>query len=279
MAEQKRFSLISADSLNLFLNKNKSNATDMSKLAEQLRSKLDTSKTSKIIKLLKSVINEHTELLSKVPEIEKSTQKINEALDLLVGEDELFDESTIYDNQSDMKSDELTEGLDLLKTYSNNYSNQIKTQNLVKISQSNKKYTQTFNNTRNNKRNSILEPIQEKEENKRSSLKKLSNAIKMSDKLTKVFSFDFNIFDADETLNHKTMAIISTYVFTQMNYFENNLINEDIYSKFIEELTNGYSRNVLYHNDLHAIDVFQTVSNFIHHSDIGEVRIYYIFIY
>lgn len=48
-------------------------------------------------------------------------------------------------------------------------------------------------------------------------------------------------------------------IFSRKNYFE-SLFSENKFVNFLKELTNGYSRKVRYHNDLHGSDVFQTLN-------------------
>ena len=43
------------------------------------------------------------------------------------------------------------------------------------------------------------------------------------------------------------------------------------YKNFITELIIGYNREVIYHNDLHAADVFQTVYVMIFHGKLMDV--------
>lgn len=274
-AKDKRFSLFSNDSnLNqLILSNNKSNNSDMSRLVEKVRNKLGGTKSVKVIRILKSVISDVNELIQKSPEAVKMNDKLNEAIDILVREEDFIEDS--FDNESE-KSESVSEGLDLIKSYSNNYSNEMKTNNLLRLAKSNSKFTQKGFSLKKIK-DLKLESINEDEENiiskrvKKPTIKRFSDAIRMSDKLAKLFSFDCNIFEIEESLKQKTLPTVSSHIFSRLNYFELDLIKEKVFYSFAEELTAGYSRTVVYHNDIHAIDVFQTVYNFIHHSDIDEV--------
>lgn len=272
--KDKRFSLFSNDSnLNqLILSNNKSNVSDISKLVEQVRNKLGGNKSVKVIRILKSVISDVNELVSKNPEVVKVNDKLNEAIDILVREEDYIEDS--FEGESE-KSESVSEGLDLIKSYSNNYSNEMKTNNLLRLAKSNSKFTQKGFSLKKMK-DLKLESIQEDEETKRvkkPTIKRFSDAIKMSDKLSKLFGFDCNIFEIEDSLKQKTLPTVSSRIFSHLNYFEIDLIREKVFYSFAEELAAGYSRTVVYHNDIHAIDVFQTCFNFINKSDIDEVSI------
>jgi hypothetical protein len=276
MSENKRFSIFSNDSnLNqLILSNNKSNVSDMSRLVEQVRNKLGGNKSVKVIRILKSVISDINEFVSKNPEIIKVNDKLNEAIDVLIREEDYIDDS--FEGGESEKSESVTEGLDLIKSYSNNYSNEMKTNNLLRLAKSNSKFTQKGFSLKKIK-DLKLESIKEDEETKRvkkPTIKRFSDAIKMSDKLSKLFGFDCNIFEIEDSLKQKTLPTVSSKIFSHLNYFEIDLIREKVFYAFAEELAAGYSRTVVYHNDIHAIDVFQTVFNFTHISDIDEVSIF-----
>ena len=66
---------------------------------------------------------------------------------------------------------------------------------------------------------------------------------------------------------------MSLEVFNQKNYFE-TIVNKNTFLNFIDEVTNGYTRNITYHNDIHAADVFQTVFVMFSVGDIDDVRLY-----
>ena len=46
------------------------------------------------------------------------------------------------------------------------------------------------------------------------------------------------------------------------------MVNENTFKSFIGEITNGYSRDIPYHNDLHATDVLQTLYVFLERGNI-----------
>lgn len=274
MADKKRFSLISNDSNNLLLlSKVKSNISDFSKFAEQIKMKVSGNKSFKAMMILKSILTDFNDSFSKLPELSKVKDRISEALDILSKEDEYWDES-ILETDSE-KSEEMTQALDLLKSYSNTYTHEIKTNNLKEISKSSSKFTQKGFNLKKMEKlklESIPETQDEKDTQfKKPNLKRFSEAIKTSEKINKIFTFDFNIFEIDDLLKEKTLPVVSSNVFRHLNFFEIKLINEKEFFTFAEALASGYSRSVPYHNDLHAVDVFQTIFNFFNKTEIDDV--------
>jgi hypothetical protein len=84
---------------------------------------------------------------------------------------------------------------------------------------------------------------------------------------------EFDIFDLDKILNNKTLYYITHTVFKEKKYFD-KLINIETFNNFTQAITTeGYTRDIPYHNDLHAADVFQTVFVFFSQGEFEEVRI------
>ena len=75
--------------------------------------------------------------------------------------------------------------------------------------------------------------------------------------LNKVEEFSFNIFELDELVKTNSLLYISNEIFSMLNFYE-DVINELKFRKFVSTISEGYSRNASYHNDLHAADVLQT---------------------
>lgn len=105
---------------------------------------------------------------------------------------------------------------------------------------------------------------------------------KVSTHLSLIETYDFNIFDLNELLDKNTMQSIAKEIFTRRDYLD-NLIPEDKFVNFINEMVKGYSRSVQYHNDLHGSDVFQTLNliliegkaqkvNFNYFADLKNIR-------
>jgi hypothetical protein len=76
--------------------------------------------------------------------------------------------------------------------------------------------------------------------------------------LETIDNLDYNIFELNELVETHSMTFMSVEIFGRLDFFSQKILNEDRLMKFVDEITKGYDRNVTYHNDLHAADVFQT---------------------
>lgn len=71
-------------------------------------------------------------------------------------------------------------------------------------------------------------------------------------------SFDFDIFELDRLVGRRLLSLMSHEIFERYLLFE-ELVNEDKFKSFINAITHGYTREIVYHNDIHAADVLQTI--------------------
>ena len=69
--------------------------------------------------------------------------------------------------------------------------------------------------------------------------------------------FDFNIFELDKLTGKDCLLYCATEIFDILNIFE-DIIPENTFRNFINEIASGYNRKISYHNDIHAADVLQT---------------------
>ena len=90
--------------------------------------------------------------------------------------------------------------------------------------------------------------------------------------LENVAKIEFDIFDLNELVDRKTTFYIAYEIFSREQYFE-NMIDEDKFKNFVNEIIIGYNRNIPYHNDLHAGDVMQTLYHIIDRADLKTVII------
>ena len=91
--------------------------------------------------------------------------------------------------------------------------------------------------------------------------------------LATIDNFDYNIFDLNELIETQTMTFMSVEIFSRLDYFNENILNEERLINFVNKVTKGYDRNVTYHNDLHAADVLQTAYVVIRKSETLKVII------
>lgn len=77
-------------------------------------------------------------------------------------------------------------------------------------------------------------------------------------------SIQFDIFALNEIENEQTAIIIASEILSKFDFVQSGFINCDILNNFIKKVASCYDRkNVIYHNDLHAADVMQTLHTMI----------------
>jgi hypothetical protein len=105
--------------------------------------------------------------------------------------------------------------------------------------------------------------------------------------LEKLSEFDFNIFELNDLIKEKSTFYIAYEIFSRYNFFSHESdyylnynmhmnsikIEESNFNNFINEVISGYDRKVLYHNDLHAGDVLQTIYLIIENGDLQNVKL------
>ena len=83
---------------------------------------------------------------------------------------------------------------------------------------------------------------------------------KLSEPMEKISSCDFDIFELNDLLGKKTSVYLSSEILGRLSLVDNGDVPQNILSNFIKEIVAHYDRNkAIYHNDLHAGDVMQTV--------------------
>jgi hypothetical protein len=114
--------------------------------------------------------------------------------------------------------------------------------------------------------------------------KKMTNIMKdlspeqiklLATNLSKIDSFEFNVFELDSLIQKKTLHFVSNQILTKYGFFK-EVTTDKKFSNFITEIIDGYSRDVQYHNDLHATDVVQTTFVLIEKGNLVSVRITYL---
>ena len=84
------------------------------------------------------------------------------------------------------------------------------------------------------------------------------SASELNSILNKIEDFEFNIFELDKLVGENTLLYLANEIFSSL-YFYEDLIDEKIFRSFVMKISSGYSRDVSYHNDIHAADVLQTL--------------------
>jgi len=62
-----------------------------------------------------------------------------------------------------------------------------------------------------------------------------------------VDDFDFSIFEVNKLLEKRTLPLIATTIFKNLEYL-GTIINENTFYEFINAITDGYNRKITYHN-------------------------------
>ena len=71
---------------------------------------------------------------------------------------------------------------------------------------------------------------------------------------------DFDIFELDELMSEKASVLIANEILKRVDFVRSGMIDMGVLRNFIVKVVDSYSRtNALYHNDLHAADVMQTL--------------------
>lgn len=262
----------------------------------KIQSRLTTTKSEIILNKLKSV----SSILIKKNEHELA-EEINYVISSLINDD-LTD---IEFNDKHFNYEKMSDTMNFVNTFSNRYQSNIMKQNLEKINTINKnssintKLRTKRLSTKINMNYSCNDPYRRVNSlaNRKGlidSLGKDSNDIKKSKKtekiwakltkqigvfgrlgrtLDKISSFEFNIFELNEIVGEKTLHYLSKYVLKDLDFLSDDMLNENKYDLFLDELVEGYDRAVYYHNDLHAGDVFQTVYMMFDNGSLIEVII------
>ena len=89
--------------------------------------------------------------------------------------------------------------------------------------------------------------------------------------LDKIDTFEFNIFEVDRLFGKLSLFHVLNEILNKYKFLKNYLV-ENKYVNFIKEISDGYNRDIPYHNDLHATDVLQTTHLIILKADIAKVN-------
>jgi hypothetical protein len=86
-------------------------------------------------------------------------------------------------------------------------------------------------------------------------------------------SVDFNIFELNDLVDIKTSFYLAYDIFSKKGFFESDKVEEDVFKNFIKIIIAGCSRNLPYHNDLHAGDVLQTLFTIMEQGELPKVSL------
>jgi len=163
--------------------------------------------------------------------------------------DVILDDENIKKKQKDDVS--------FLMKYSQIEEHKQKAQDLQVYRRQSKKYSNYLELNNLNLMNSSEEIIVN---NNLSTMISPSIIAKLNEQMEKISSCDFDIFELDNLLGKKTSVYLSSEILGRLSLVDNGDVPQNILSNFIKEIVAHYDRNkAIYHNDLHAGDVMQTV--------------------
>jgi hypothetical protein len=78
--------------------------------------------------------------------------------------------------------------------------------------------------------------------------------------ISKIDQIDFDLFTLDEISEKKGSFIVGLEIINRNDLCKTEVIDSNVLKNFIQKVVDSYSReNAIYHNDLHAADVMQTL--------------------
>ena len=94
--------------------------------------------------------------------------------------------------------------------------------------------------------------------------------ITLGENLENVREFTFDIFKVHEIVGEKSLFYISYQIISYFEFFD-CLIEEAVFKNFAEEINRDYSKGNPYHNEIHGVDVMQTLFVFFYKGNLHEV--------
>ena len=139
-----------------------------------------------------------------------------------------------------------------------------------KAVRSNNTRSRTYSSTEN--KNIIMEGVNSKRRESAdvfSTVLSPSVSAKIISLMTRLDYPDFDIFVLDELMNEKASVIIGSEILKRIDLVKSGVIDIPILRNFLVKVVDSYSRqNAIYHNDLHAADVMQTLFTMIMRGDL-----------
>jgi hypothetical protein len=87
--------------------------------------------------------------------------------------------------------------------------------------------------------------------------------------MEKILDFDFDLFDFEDAIGRgNVLPVAAKYIVENFDLVKT--INSKFLDKFLVEVRDAYRFDVPYHNEMHGIDVCQTVSIYLSNSEVAE---------
>ena len=207
-------------------------------------------------------------IISKLKEIREEAQKQNDIASLFdidwiiktLNEENIYEIDPLVVNNEDLNTEDNKNGLDFLMQYSKIEDIKQKTKDFKAV-RSNDTRSKTYSSSENEQ--ILMEGLNGK---RRESADLMSTVLspsvsaKIIALMTRIDFPDFDIFVLDDLMSEKASIIIANEILKKLSIVNSNVIDIPVLKNFIVKVVESYSRkNAIYHNDLHAADVMQTL--------------------
>ena len=227
-------------------NENKDNDEELANFYTKLNNILKT-KSEEIMFRLKKL--QTKQWIKKNPELSSKLKKVIVEITTQQLSDIILDDENIKKKQKDDVS--------FLMKYSQIEDHKQKAKDLQVYRRQSKKYSSYLEMNNLNLMNSSEEILMN---NTLSTMISPSIIAMLNDQIEKISSCDFDIFELNKFLGKKTSVYLASEILGHLSIVDNGSVPQNILSDFIKEIIAHYDRNkAIYHNDLHAGDVMQTV--------------------
>ena len=216
-------------------------------------------------------------IIQKLKEIREEAQKQNDIpsifdIDWIIktlNEENIYEIDPLVVNNEELNTEDNKNGLDFLMQYSKIEDLKQKTKDFKAV-RSNNTRSRTYSSAEN--KNIIMEGVNSKRRESAdvfSTVLSPSVSAKIISLMTRLDYPDFDIFVLDELMNEKASVIIGSEILKRIDLVKSGVIDIPILRNFLVKVVDSYSRqNAIYHNDLHAADVMQTLFTMIMRGDL-----------
>lgn len=232
-----------------------------------------STKCERIIRLLKEmkIVAMEEKDLGSVANINAIISTLNEA--------NIYEMESNLINKNEQMSDEYKNGIGFLVQYSKMEQINAKTKDFTALLRSNRYMTITLEGNLDDEKKvkREKEALIRRRTLNASLVISPSISAKIANLMNRLPYDDFDIFALDSLITHKASFYIAKEILSTLKTIsEEEIIPEAMLTSFIEKVVSSYDRKAaIYHNDLHAGDVMQTLYTMFYHGFLEEV-IYYI---
>ena len=216
-------------------------------------------------------------IIQKLKEIREEAQKQNDIpsifdIDWIIktlNEENIYEIDPLVVNNEELNTEDNKNGLDFLMQYSKIEDLKQKTKDFKAV-RSNNTRSRTYSSAEN--KNIIMEGVNSKRRESAdvfSTVLSPSVSAKIISLMTRLDYPDFDIFVLDELMNEKASVIIGSEILKRIDLVKSGVIDIPILRNFLVKVVDSYSRkHAIYHSDLHAADVMQTLFTMIMRGDL-----------